>query len=59
MNIRISQTKEQAVVRIACPVCGERVKGIGLLPDSLVSGLMFKCKRCERFWKVEHEKRGE
>lgn len=55
MAMKIVETDRSDVVRIACPECGERVRGIGLLRDSTIHGLTFKCKRCGKLWAIESE----
>ena len=43
---------EQDVTRIVCPVCREKVKGVGLTKGSEVKGLTFRCRRCHRLWEL-------
>lgn len=40
------------VTKVNCPACGERVPRVGLLKDSRVDGVTFKCKRCGRIWVI-------
>lgn len=55
MAIKITETDRSDVVRIACPDCGEKVRGVGLLRNSTIHGLTFKCKRCGKLWAIESE----
>lgn len=41
-----------AITKLSCPYCGERIPRVGLLRGSRVSGLTFRCGRCGRFWEV-------
>ena len=38
--------------RNICPECGEKVRGVGLLKDSRVDGLVFRCRKCGAFLTV-------
>ena len=42
----ISPAKESEITKIVCPDCHERLPRIGLLKDSNIKGLTFKCGRC-------------
>ena len=44
-----------SITKLVCPVCKERVPRIGLLSDSRITGLTFKCKKCGRMWQVESD----
>lgn len=48
----ISKTEPSRVTPINCPDCGEKLARVGLLHDSAVRGLTFKCKRCGELWAV-------
>ena len=50
--ISVTSAQRQEVTRIVCPVCGERVKGVGLVRNSEVRGLTFRCARCGGLWEV-------
>lgn len=52
MPILITKTIKSDVTKIICPSCGEKVKGVGLKPNSRTSGLSFKCRRCGELWEV-------
>ena len=52
MPITIFATEHADVTKLACKACGEKVKGVGLLPHSCIRGLSFKCRRCGRLWEV-------
>lgn len=53
MALRILETERGDITRLACPRCGEKVRFVGLLRDSEVKGLTFKCKRCGKLWSVQ------
>lgn len=55
MPILIKKTDRKDYTKIVCPECGERVKGVGLLKNSKVDGLTFKCKRCGQAWTLKTE----
>lgn len=50
--LKIVETTEGKVTKIKCPRCEERLGYVGLLPNSSVRGLVFKCKKCGGYWKV-------
>ena len=52
MALQIRKAERSEIVRLVCPHCGERVKSVGLLRDSKVSGLTFRCKKCQEIWEV-------
>ena len=52
MPIIIKKTDRKDFTKLECPDCGERVKGIGILKESKIEGLTFKCKKCESAWTV-------
>ena len=52
MSLLITPTKPDDITRLVCPQCGEKVRGVGLLKGSSVSGLTFTCKRCRHLWQV-------
>lgn len=54
--LKIVQTTEEKVTKIKCPECSERVGYVGLLPNSSVRGLTFKCRKCGSYWKVLSKK---
>ena len=56
MSFTIKQTASAKVRRIICPKCGERVPRLGLLENSEVKGLTFKCNKCKDLWEVESTK---
>jgi predicted RNA-binding Zn-ribbon protein involved in translation (DUF1610 family) len=41
------------VTKLVCPHCGEKVSRVGLLKESRVEGLTFKCKKCGMLWEVK------
>lgn len=43
------------VTKLVCPHCKEKVSRVGLTKESQVVGLVFKCKRCSKFWEVRTE----
>lgn len=49
----IPSEKKTEIKKIICPDCGEKLKGIGLLPDSRVEGLVFRCKKCGAYKAVQ------
>ncbi|MCD8309483.1 MAG: phage terminase large subunit family protein [Clostridia bacterium] len=51
--LAITPIKETNVTHIACPHCGERLPRIGLLKDSKIEGLTFKCRKCGMLWSVK------
>lgn len=57
MPILIKRTDRKDYTKIVCPDCGERVKGVGLLKDSKIDGLTFKCKnkKCAAEWVIKTE----
>lgn len=56
MSICVQPTERRSdkgeITRIKCPYCGERVHGVGLLKNSHVDGLVFRCHRCGAFMSV-------
>lgn len=48
----IRPAKESEITKIVCPDCRERLPRIGLLKDSNIKGLTFKCGRCGKLWEV-------
>ena len=52
MPITIFATEHADVTKLSCRSCGEKVKGVGLLPHSSIQGLSFKCRRCGMLWEV-------
>ena len=52
MSIMITPTEKTDVTKLVCPGCGEKVKGVGLKPNSITQGLSFKCRRCGELWEV-------
>ncbi len=55
MPIIITPQEKNEVTKIVCPGCNERVRLVGLLKESKISGLTFKCKRCGKLWNVKTE----
>ena len=55
MSISLVKTERKDITKLACPDCGERVRGIGFLKESRIEGLTFKCKRCHTAWEVTTE----
>lgn len=55
MPIIIKKTDRKDFTKLVCPDCGERLKGVGLLKDSRVDGLTFKCNKCGATWTVTTE----
>jgi predicted RNA-binding Zn-ribbon protein involved in translation (DUF1610 family) len=55
MPITIQKTERKDITKLVCPACGERVRGIGVLKESHIEGLTFKCKRCFSAWEVKTE----
>lgn len=49
---RVEKTEVAKVTKIQCPDCKERVPMVGLLKDSVIEGLTFRCARCRQYWKV-------
>lgn len=48
----IAPAAEAEITKIVCPHCHERLPRVGLLKNSNVKGLTFKCGRCARLWEV-------
>lgn len=55
MPITITPTEKQKITRIVCPACNVKVHYVGLFKESKIEGLVFKCKRCGKFWTVKSE----
>lgn len=55
MPIIMKKTDRKDITKLVCPDCAERVKGVGLLKDSRVDGLTFKCKKCGTAWIITTE----
>lgn len=54
MALTITPAKpSKEITRLECPACREKVRGVGLLRDSLVDGLTFTCKRCRALWHIK------
>ena len=53
MSIIISPTEKQEITKIVCPDCKEKVKGVGLLKDSKIDGLTFRCRKCGAYKTVK------
>lgn len=47
------RSEKGEITRIVCPECGEKVRGVGLLKNSRVDGLVFRCRKCGAFLTVE------
>ena len=55
MALKIFPIEEQSVTAIVCPACREKVRKVGLIKESRVEGLSFKCHKCGRLWGVKTE----
>lgn len=55
MPIIMKKTDRKDITKIVCANCGERVKGVGLLKDSRVDGVTFKCSKCKTAWIITTE----
>jgi transposase-like protein len=55
MPIIIKKSDRKDFTKVVCPACAERVKGVGLLKDSRIDGLTFKCNRCNSTWVITTE----
>lgn len=55
MAFTIRAADEGDIKRLTCPVCGEKVKYVGVARDSKIHGLTFRCKKCHSLWAVETE----
>lgn len=53
MPIIITPTERQEITKIVCPDCKEKVKGVGLLKDSKIDGLTFRCRKCGAYKTVK------
>ncbi len=53
MSIIIKPAERASITRIVCPECGDKLRGVGLSKESSISGLSFKCHKCEKLWQVE------
>lgn len=53
--LTVTPAENTAVTKIVCPACGERLARVGMMPDSRIEGLTFKCKKCGKLWKVKSE----
>lgn len=53
--LKVKEIGETEVTKISCPKCKERLPRVGLLKNSTVDGLTFKCKRCGKFFAVRTE----
>lgn len=52
MAITITPADRSDITRIICPGCGDKVRSVGLLKESKVEGLTFRCKRCGKLWSL-------
>lgn len=50
--LKIVETTEAKVTKIECPKCNVKLPRTGLLDNSEIRGLVFKCKRCGCYWEV-------
>jgi transposase-like protein len=57
MSLKIYPIEAQDVTPLVCPACREKVRKVGLLKESQVNGLSFKCHKCSRLWGVKTEYR--
>ena len=55
MSVIYLPVEPQEITKLSCPQCNERVKYVGLLLNSKIDGLTFKCPSCKRLWKVKSE----
>lgn len=55
MPITLKRTERKDITKIVCPDCCERVKGVGVLKESKIEGLTFKCKKCGSTWEIKTE----
>lgn len=55
MSLKIIPAEKQEITRIVCPACKEKIRGVGLLKESRIDGLTFKCNRCRNLWSVKSE----
>lgn len=53
--VKITKIESTLITPIKCPCCGAKVPRVGLLPESKIEGLSFRCKRCGELWKVKAE----
>lgn len=53
--LSITPAEKTDITRIVCPACGEKVARVGLLKNSRVDGLTFKCRRCGKLWVIKTE----
>ena len=58
MSMTVRRAPCTEITKIVCPDCGERLKGVGLLKNSKIEGLTFRCKRCAQIWEVQTDKEG-
>ena len=55
MPINITETEKKEITKLVCPNCNEKLRFVGLLKESKIKGLTFKCKRCGKLWSVKSE----
>lgn len=56
MKITYKPSPRQEIIRLYCPVCGERCRNVGLNPNEFsIKGLTFRCKRCHEYSEVTAE----
>jgi transposase-like protein len=55
MPIIITPAEKQEITKIICPDCKEKVRNVGLMKESHIKGLSFKCKRCGKLWVLKSE----
>lgn len=53
MSMNISETEVAEITKIICPGCGNKLRGIGLMKDSVISGLSFRCRYCQKLFRVD------
>lgn len=53
--ITMTPAPKSDVTRLYCPECKEKVRGMGLIKDSIVTGLSITCRNCKRMWLVKTE----
>lgn len=52
MPLIIAPAEKADVTRLVCPDCREKVRGVGLLPNSRIVGLVFRCRGCGAYKSV-------
>ena len=52
MPVLIVPAAKSEITKIVCPDCGQKVQNVGLVKESKIVGLTFKCKKCGKLWEV-------